>query len=204
MTTGTKAKPSLRQRAVHEVREFLVLSAYLYITLGAVILVKAAALHAHGLEVTPWGAAIVKAMVLAKFMLAGRALGIGERAMDGPLIWPTLHKTAAFLVLLVVLTLVEEAVVGLLHGEAVATSLGNLLGPRLPETIAGIVIMLLVLFPYFAFRVLDGALGKGRLWRMFFIAGPPSPVLSSPVLSSPAPLTPALPDPIPERPGQAR
>jgi hypothetical protein len=33
--------------------------------------------------------------------------------------------------------------------------------------------MLLVLVPYFAFQVLDDALGKGRLVRMFFIERKP-------------------------------
>jgi hypothetical protein len=167
MTTEIKAKAPLRQRAVHEFREFLFLSAYLYVTLGAVILVRTGALHAEGIDITPWGSGIVKAMLLAKFMLVGRAMGIGEGATDGPLIWPTLHKTFAFLALLVVLTLVEEAVVGLIHGRPVAASLGELAGPRLLETMAGILIVLLVLFPYFAFRVLDAALGEGRLARMF-------------------------------------
>ncbi|HWL72216.1 MAG TPA: hypothetical protein VNS22_28070 [Geminicoccus sp.] len=167
MTTEIKARASLRQRALHEFREFLFLSAYLYVTLGAVILMQTATLHAQGMDITPWGSAVVKALVLAKFMLAGRAIGIGERAMHGPLIWPTLHKTFAFLVLLIVLTLVEEAVVGLFHGRSIAASLGELAGPRLLETIAGIVIMLLVLFPYFALRVLNEALGDGTLARMF-------------------------------------
>ena len=177
MTTQIKAKVPLRQRAVHEFREFLFLSAYLYVTLGAVIVMRTGALHAQGIDITPWGSGIVKAMLLAKFMLVGRAMGIGESTSDGPLIWPTLRKTFAFLALLVVLTLVEEAVVGLFHGRSVATSLGELAGPRLLETLAGILIVMLVLFPYFAFRVLDAALGEGRLARMFLVArtGSPAP-----------------------------
>jgi hypothetical protein len=175
VTTEIKAKAPLRQRAVHEFREFLFLSAYLYITLGAVILTKTAALHAQGMDITPWGSAIVKAMVLAKFMLVGRAMGMGEHATDSPLIWPTLHKTFAFLALLIVLTLIEEAVVGLFHGRSIAASLGELAGPRFLETMAGIIVVMLVLFPYFAFRVLDEALGEGRLMRMFFVSRTPDP-----------------------------
>jgi hypothetical protein len=176
VTTEIKAGVPLRQRAMREFKEFLVLSAYLYVTLGAVILMKAAVLHTHGLDITPWGTALVKALLLAKFMLAGRALGIGERALDGPLIWPTLHKTFAFLVLLIVMSIVEEAVVGMFHGRSIAASLGEFVGPRFRETLAGILIMLLVLFPYFALRVLNEALGEGRLARMFFGARVPDPV----------------------------
>ena len=168
MPTEIHAKATLPQRAVHEFREFAILTVYLYITLGAVIVMKTAVLHTEGIEFAPWGIAIVKALLLAKFMLIGRALKIGERDKTRPLIWPTLYKAFAFLVLLVVLTIIEEAVVGLFHGQSVAASLRDLVGRRLEETLAGYLIMLLVLIPYFAFRVLGEALGEGRLTRMFF------------------------------------
>ena len=86
---------------------------------------------------------------------------IGERYTARPLIWPTLRKAFAFLVLLIVLTIIEEVVVGLFHHQSVAASLGELFGARLYETLAGILIVLLVLIPYFAFHVLDEALGEG-------------------------------------------
>ena len=168
MATETTTKPTLGRRAVHEFKELAILTAYLYVTLGAVILMKAAVLHGAGVSFIPWGIAIVKALVLAKFMLIGRAM-IGERFNDRPLIWPTLHKSFAFLVLLIVLTIVEEVVVGLFHQQSVAASLGELTGAKLYETLAGYIIMLLVLIPYIAWGVLDEALGEGRLARMFFV-----------------------------------
>ena len=59
---------------------------------------------------------------------------IGERNSSRPLIWPTLHKALAFLVLLVVLTIIEEVVVGLFHHQSVAASLDELFGATLDET----------------------------------------------------------------------
>ena len=169
MTTETSEKATLHQRAMRELKELAIIGVYLYITLGSVILMKTAVLHTQGIEFTPWGIAIVKAAVLAKFMLLGDAMKIGERITTRPLIWPTLHKAFAFLVLLIIMTIIEEAVVGLFHHQSIAASLGELVGPRLEETIAGFVIMLLVLIPFFAFRVLGEALGEGRLPRMFFV-----------------------------------
>ena len=171
-TTAT-AKATLPQRAVHELKELAIVTLYLYITLGAVILFKAAVLHTHGVSFAPWGIAIVKAVVLAKFMLIGRAMKIGEGKTTGPLIWPTLYMAFAFLVLLVVMTIIEEAVVGLFHHQSIAASLGDLFGPRLEETLAGYLIMLLVLIPYSAFLVLGDAIGEGRLARMFFVQREP-------------------------------
>jgi len=102
-------------------------------------------------------------------MLLGDAMKIGVRFGARPLIWPTLYMAFAFLVLLIILTVIEEAVVGLFHHQSIAASLSELVGPRLEETLAGYLIMLLVLIPYFAFRVLGEALGEGRLTRMFFV-----------------------------------
>jgi hypothetical protein len=168
---ATEIRPNVTQhhRAIHEFKELAILTVYLYITLGAVILMKTAVLHTHGIDSVPWGIAIVKALLLAKFILIGQAMKIGERHATGPLIWPTLHMVFAFLVLLVILTTIEEVLVGLLHGRSIAASLGDLFGSRLEETGAGILIVLLILTPYFACRVLSEALGEGRLAKMFFV-----------------------------------
>ena len=163
MTAETYAKAPLRQRAMHELTELAILTAYLYITIGAVILIKVSVLHDHNISYAPWGIAIIKAVVLAKFVLVGRAMKIGERYSTRPLIWPTLHKAFAFLVLLVVLTIIEEVVVGLFHHQTVAASLDELAGAKLDETLAGIVILFMVLI------VLSEVLGEGRLARMFFV-----------------------------------
>ena len=45
MATETNAHATLQQRATHEIQEFLILTVYLYITLGAVILMKTAVLR---------------------------------------------------------------------------------------------------------------------------------------------------------------
>jgi hypothetical protein len=171
--TETTAKAPLHQRAMHELKELVFISLYLYVSLGAVILMKTAVLHTQGIEFTPWGIAVVKAVVLAKFMLLGEAMKIGGRITTGPLIWPTLSKALGLLVLLIIMTIIEEAIVGLFHRQSIAASLGELFGPRLEETLAGYLIMLLVLLPYCAFRVLEEVLGEGRLARMFFVEREP-------------------------------
>src|SRR3984957_17441770 len=72
VATDTTTKATLGQRTVRELKEFAILTVYLYVTLGAVILMKTAVLHDAGVSFAPWGIAIVKALLLAKFMLLGR------------------------------------------------------------------------------------------------------------------------------------
>ena len=53
VATDITTKATLGQRAVHEFKEMAILAAYLYVTLGAVILMKTAVLHTQGNEFTP-------------------------------------------------------------------------------------------------------------------------------------------------------
>jgi hypothetical protein len=71
-----------------------------------------------------------KAAGLAKSMVLGRAMKIGERYSNRPLIWPMLHRAFACLVLLVALTIIEKVLVGLFHHQPVAASLNELIGIR--------------------------------------------------------------------------
>jgi hypothetical protein len=52
--TETTAKPPLHQRAMHELKELVFITLYLYVTLGAVILMKTAVLHTQGVQFAPW------------------------------------------------------------------------------------------------------------------------------------------------------
>ena len=165
-----RPKLPLHQRAIDEFKELFVVTAYLFVTLAALNLMKAAVLHTHGVDYTLWGTAIVKALLLAKFVALGNAMKIGRHRDDSaPLVWPILHKALAFVVLLVVLTVAEEIVVGWFHQRSLQDSLADLFGRRLAETLAGILILLLVLIPWFAFEILAEQLGERKLVRMFFV-----------------------------------
>ena len=51
MNTGAEAKDSLRKRAADELREFLIIAAYLYVCFTALAYFKAAILQAHGVPI---------------------------------------------------------------------------------------------------------------------------------------------------------
>jgi hypothetical protein len=167
LNNPTTAKPSLQHRATEELKEFLILSLYLYVCLGAIIIMKSAILNSVGVEFDLWGIAAIKALLLAKFMLIGKALHLGENK-NRPLAWPTLYQSALTLVLLIILTALEEILVGALHQRTIKESLTHVAGDRLDMVLATFLIMFLILVPYFAFRNLAEVLGPGILPRLFF------------------------------------
>jgi hypothetical protein len=101
-------------------------------------------------------------------MLMGRVFHIGERFKNLPLIVPTLHRSLVFLLLLAVLTFIEEIVVGTIHGRAVMDSISGIADGTFQEMVATILIIFLILVPYFAFRALGEIVGDKTLVQLFF------------------------------------
>ena len=66
------------------------------------------------------------------------------------------------------LTIVEEAIVGHLHGETLGASLGKIGGGTLAQFAATSKILLLVLVPFFAVRALGEIVGEKTLVRLYF------------------------------------
>jgi hypothetical protein len=167
MNSGGSGTARVRERLAVELREFLVIALYLYIYFGAVIYFKAAILQAHGVDFAPWGIAAVKALICAKFVLVGRMFHLGERYKDLPLIWPTLHKSVVFMLLLVVLNALEEIVAGFIHHRSTADIIANINGGTLDQIVATSVLGMLIFVPFFAFRSLGELLGERNLVRVF-------------------------------------
>ena len=166
--TGTA---SLRQKVTGEFKEMAALALYLYICIGAVVLLKSAILRDVGIDFTIWGVAAIKSLLLAKFILVGRAFKLGRRFRDRPLIWPTLYHALNYLILLLVLTTVEELVVGALHHRPLSLSLAHVIGPTVFEGAAVSLVLFLILVPYSAFVCLGDVLGEREAFRLFFVDG---------------------------------
>lgn len=187
MSGQSATRISFRHRVVEEVKEILIITLYLYICLGALMIQKSAVLQGAGVSFDMWGIAFVKALILAKFMLVGSALNLGQkRFKHHALIWPTLYQSVLTLILLLILTTIEEIVVGLFHRRALVDSLAHVVGPTLLQGAASCLIMLLILVPYFAFINLGEVLGGRNLVHLFLVgrqlSDPPPRPDSSPVV----------------------
>jgi len=90
-------------------------------------------------------------LICAKFLSIGYVFHLGERYKKEALIWPILHRSFIFLALLIVLTMLEELIVGYLRHRAFADSLAEIGGGTLHQAIATSIIMLLILIPSLPF-----------------------------------------------------
>ncbi len=160
-------RESLAERARHELIAYAVIAAYLYVCFGALIFYKSAVLSQAGVSYVPIGFAAIKALVLGKFLLLLHGARVGERfrRMSRPASAIAL-QALLFAFLLIVLTVIEELVVGKIHGKSTMEIFSELADGNLIEAAATSLLMVLVLTPYFAVREINSELGDGVLIKM--------------------------------------
>jgi len=154
---------TIKQRAREELRNYAIVAGYLYICLAALLLYKDALLQEQGLSLLPHGIAVAKALILGKFILLGEAAGLGKRVHAHTLLGTIAVRSVQFFLLLLVLSVVEELVVGKVHGHSFAETLAEYERHSVLEMLAKSLLLLLVLVPLIAFRAFVGIVGPGVL-----------------------------------------
>lgn len=148
------SEASLKERAREELRNYAFVAAYLYVCFGAILFYKTALLREEGVAFLPHGLAAIKALILGKFILIGEAVGVGSRVQPNSLVPAIVTRSALFFLLLIVLSVVEELVVGKMHGRSLAETVAELRQHAGLEMLATSVLVLLILVPLIAFKEL--------------------------------------------------
>lgn len=167
MTPDAPKKPGLKQRIRREMQEYLIIAAYLAAFLLSLTTYRRLILAEYHVSYFNYGWAIMESMILAKVILIGQALHVGERFGDRPLIVATLWKTFVFSLLVAAFVVAEHTVSALLHHRPVAEEF-QFTGGQGYEILARIQLMLVAFIPFFAFRQISRVLGEGKLLELFF------------------------------------
>jgi hypothetical protein len=165
---SSAASPSLKQRAVHEVREYLVIACYLFVVFSLLVVHKSLILAEHHINYTLHGFALINALALAKVMLAAQDLHLVDQFRDAPLIYPTLLKSFAFTLVLACFKIAEDGLVGALHGRSFHQSISDLGDGSWGSIIILAALLFVMLIPFFGFTELRRVFGPDRLLRVFF------------------------------------
>ncbi len=141
---------------------------YLWLIFGLFALYRSVILAEVHVEGAAKGFALINALVLAKVMVVAKELRLGESDYDAPLIYPTLVKSALFSVLLAAFKILEEAAVGLYHGQSFQQSIAALGGGTLQGILCLTALLFVMLIPFFGITELQRVLGEGKLAQLFF------------------------------------
>ena len=113
----------VKTMAYAEFKQFLVIFVYLWVVFGLLSIHKSIVLSEHKLDYPEQTFAIINAFIFAKVLLIGEHLGLGTKFGHKPLIYPILHKSFIFTLVIICFHVVESILVGLWHGNTVANSL---------------------------------------------------------------------------------
>lgn len=162
-------RASLKQRAIEELKEFWITALYLMVFFGAFTFYRRMVLAEFGVAYLNYGVAIIEALVIAKVVLIGRALGL-ERHLDrgGPLILSVIVKAAVFAFLAILFGVLEKIVEGLLHKEDWSDMTRKLLAVSKHELLARMIMLLISFVPFFAFWEIGRVLGRDKLIDILF------------------------------------
>ena len=113
MTDAVDNKEGMLDRFLKEMREYLIISIYLWICFRVLLLYKTAVLQAEQVEFVPLGIAVVKALIIGKFILIEKVVKAGSRFTPRILLTRIMWKSLAFMLLLTAFTLIEKNCPGL-------------------------------------------------------------------------------------------
>ncbi len=149
---------------------FWAIAIYLALMLGAFTSYRRLVLSESGISYLHYGGAVIEALILAKVILIGEALGLGKRFEAAPLIVSAIFKSLIFGVFVALFGILEHAIEGLLHHHTRNQIAHELFTAGRDEILARTVVMIVTFIPFFAFWETDRVLGKGRLFALFFRA----------------------------------
>jgi hypothetical protein len=164
---STNAKGNFKQKISLEMKHFAITFLYLSLLIGAFNTYRWLLMAEYHVGYFIYGYSLIEALVLAKIIIVGESLGIGERFSDRPLIFPTLYKAILFALCVLAFGILEHLITGFLHGKELAGVFQEIIRRRY-EILARILIMFVAFIPFFAFREAMRALGEVKLFELFF------------------------------------
>lgn len=162
---------NLKSGVMKTAKRALAIALYLWVLLSLFAIHKALLMGDENL-LYQIGFAFVNASALAKAVLIGEDLHIGESPKNRPRAYAIIYKAAAFSLILFFFRMIEETVLGMLHGKSFAASLassGSILGDaKLLGIFLVCTIMFFALIPFFAYLEIEDAVGTRELRSILF------------------------------------
>jgi hypothetical protein len=162
------AKPSLRHRIKDEFVQATLLALYFAAWFCAIAFFSFALLREAAIPITPFGLAIIKAALCAKFMMIGKAIFPLKVDANRGLIKSIFWHSIVYLLIVIALSFLESGIDGLLHGKSFLESIASF-GHGDPVYIAAISIMYwLIIWPYLIVLGLNQSLGNKAVRTILF------------------------------------
>jgi hypothetical protein len=146
----------------------LLISAYLAAFFVAFLTYRRLILREMGVSSFRYGYALIEALVIAKVILIGKAMGLSKRTTRGTLAFSVLRASLVYGGLVVVFAVLENVVEGLVHGKTFVASFEDFLSQGVNEILGKGLVLFVAFIPFFAFWELGHLIGDKKLFDLFF------------------------------------
>jgi hypothetical protein len=164
----TELKEGLRHRIKDEFIQASLLALYFAAWFCAIAFFSFALLREAAIPITPFGLAIIKAGLCAKFMMIGKAIFPLKVDANRGLIKSIFWHSLVYLGIVLTLSFAEAGIEGLFHGKTFLESLSSF-GHGDPIYIASLSIMYwLILWPYLIVLGLNQSIGNTAVRTVLF------------------------------------
>jgi hypothetical protein len=167
MTNPSADKAGMKQKLTHELRKLLVIFLYLAGFFMGFKLYTRLILEEYRINYFDYGLSLLKSLALAKVILTGEALRLGERWRARPLMVLTFYYALVFSAFALAFEVLEHVALGWLRRQDPAAVFAEILGQGWPHLLAMTMVVFFAFLPFFAFRETGRALGEGKLQELF-------------------------------------
>ncbi len=168
---ASSKKAAIKSKATDELREWFVNAAYLALFLCTFAIYRALVTGEllGSRVVVQLGASLFTALVIAKTIMIGGWLKLGERGPRGtPLIIRTMRLAAVYGVFVFIVGMLEKVIDGWIHGRPAPQTLTTLAHLGWEEITARSLVIFLAFIPYFALREFARRKGVNDTFDLFF------------------------------------
>jgi hypothetical protein len=165
-------KTQLKEKAAEELRLLLLITTYLAAFFVAFLTYRRLISREFGVSTFHYGYALIEAVVIAKVILIGKALGLGQKGTRRTLAWSVLRSSLAYGALVGVFAILEHVIDGLIHGKTLVASIEAFLNQGVWEILGRTLILFVAFIPFFAFWEVGHLVGDRKLVDLFFRKSP--------------------------------
>ena len=166
MTSDRKAK--LKEKAAEELRLLALITAYLAAFFAAFLTYRRLISREFGVSTFHYGFALIEALIIAKVILIGKALGLEKTDSRRTVAFSVLRASVLYALLVGVFAILEHIVEGLVHGKTLAASFDAFLDQGVWEILGRTLVLFVAFIPFFAFWELGRLTGDRKLFDIFF------------------------------------
>ncbi len=168
MNAKNKTHTNMKQKVMHEVRIFIIYTLFLFILFSIFNVYERLLMGIYGDTQIRYGYSLIEALILAKIIMLGQAVKIGERFKHKPLIFPVVHKTVIFSLLLLIFNICEHYIMGFFAGNTIEQTYHEVMRQKINIMLAKNFIMIIIFAQFFTMLELSKTLGENRLVELFF------------------------------------